>query len=130
MEQMKSITSYLETTIAQILSGGNTAVEALDQFSEQDWSRVRKFNTKIPETHDRCIHEKIQEQVLLRPDTEAVCAWDGRLTYRELDLLASRVALHLQKQGVGPETRVALCFDKSVSGCMPFKLLPLSHKSC
>ncbi|KAH8425870.1 nonribosomal peptide synthase Pes1 [Aspergillus melleus] len=112
-EQMKSIASYFERTISQILSGEDIAVEALNQFSEQDWSRVCQFNAAIPEKHDRCIHEKIQEQALIRPDSEAVCAWDGSLTYRELDHFASRVAFHLQAQGVGPEVRVALCFDKS-----------------
>ncbi|PLB43886.1 nonribosomal peptide synthase Pes1 [Aspergillus steynii IBT 23096] len=112
-EQMKSITNYFEKTMTQILSGEDIAVAALDRFTAQDWSRVCKFNTAIPECHDCCIHEKVYEQVLLRPDSEAVCAWDGSLTYRELDVLASRIALHLQGQGVGPEARVALCFDKS-----------------
>ena len=136
-EQMKSITNYFEKMMTQILSGEDLAVAALDRFTEQDWSRVCKFNTAIPEYHNCCIHEKIYEQVLLRPDSEAVCAWDGSLTYRELDLLASRIALHLQGQGVGPEARVALCFDKSVSDAyyspivllITFLLLIILHRN-
>lgn len=114
-QQMKSVASYFEKTISQILSGEDVAVQTLNQFSEQDWSRVCKFNAVLPRSHDHCIHEKIHEQVLLRPDSEAVYAWDGSFTYSELDRLAARVAFHLQAQGVGPEVRVALCFDKSVS---------------
>ena len=128
-EQMKSIANYFERTISQILSGEDIAVEALNHFSEQDWSRVRQFNAAIPEKHDRCIHEKIQEQALIRPDSEAVCAWDGSLTYSELDRFASRVAFHLQAQGVGPEVRVALCFNKSVSDCTAL-LCPSSCSLC
>ncbi|KAA8652106.1 Nonribosomal peptide synthetases (NRPS), partial [Aspergillus tanneri] len=112
-EQIKSVAKYFEKALAQIISEDDVAVKELDGISESDWSRVCKFNSVIPESLDRCIHEVIREQALLHPENEAVCAWDGSLTYKELDILASRVAYCLQEQGVGPEIRVALCFDKS-----------------
>jgi non-ribosomal peptide synthetase component F len=42
-----------------------------------------------------------------------VCAWDGDLTYGELDALSSALAEHLAERGVGPEVFVPLCFEKS-----------------
>ncbi|KAF4635192.1 hypothetical protein G7Y89_g2901 [Cudoniella acicularis] len=36
----------------------------------------------------------------------AICSWDGDFTRGELDDLASKLANHLIKQGVGPETRL------------------------
>ena len=114
-EQIKSMSNYFQQTLTRALEADDTVVSKLNGVLESDWTRICKFNAVTPESHDRCIHEIIQEQTLLQPESEAVCSWDGSLTYRELDQLASQLAYHLQAQGVGPEVRVALCFDKSVS---------------
>ncbi|RHZ60208.1 nonribosomal peptide synthase Pes1 [Aspergillus thermomutatus] len=111
--QMKSIAGAFEHILADLLTAKDTAVDDLDIFPENDWSRVCKFNSVLPEKHERCIHEVIHERTLLQPENEAVCAWDGSLTYKELDYLSSKVASNLQERGVGPEVCVALCFEKS-----------------
>jgi hypothetical protein len=113
--QMKSISGAFEHILADLLAANDTAVDDLDIFPENDWSRVCNFNSVLPEKHERCIHEVIYERTLLQPENEAVCSWDGSLTYKELDLLSSKVAYDLQERGVGPEVCVALCFEKSVS---------------
>ncbi|KAK4867831.1 hypothetical protein LT330_007490 [Penicillium expansum] len=112
-EQMKSIANIFEQLLAKVLSAENTAISQLNLFSENDWQRIHKWNSTPPELHDRCIHEAIHDQMLSGPDREAVCAWDGSLTFAELDHQASKLACYLRMQGVGPEVRVALCFDKS-----------------
>lgn len=113
-EQMKSVANIFEQMLVRVLASENTAISQLNLFSENDWQRVCKWNSHTPQLYDRCIHEAIHDQALSGPDREAVCAWDGSLTYGELDELASKLACHLRMQGVGPEVRVALCFDKSV----------------
>ncbi|KAL4893946.1 hypothetical protein BDV59DRAFT_19132 [Aspergillus ambiguus] len=112
-EQAKSIADFFEKTLHRLLSNEDIVVSDLNVLSELDWCRIRKFNSVPPESPDRCIHDVIYEQTLLRPGREAVCAWDGSLTYQELDSLASQVAAYLQMHGVRPESKVALCFDKS-----------------
>lgn len=114
-EHMKSVADYFEQILSRVLSAEDTAARDLNHFSDRDWSRVCNFNSTTPQAHDRCIHEVIHEQVLARPESEAVCAWDGSLTYQDLDVLSSQLAHHLHAHGVGPETCVALCFNKSVS---------------
>ncbi|OQE37713.1 hypothetical protein PENCOP_c009G04857 [Penicillium coprophilum] len=112
-EQMKSIANIFEQLLAKVLSAENTAISQLNLFSENDWQRIRKWNSTTPKLYDRCIHEAIHDQTLSGPDREAVCAWDGSLTFAELDHQASKLACYLRMQGVGPEVRVALCFEKS-----------------
>ncbi|OGE56404.1 hypothetical protein PENARI_c003G09293 [Penicillium arizonense] len=112
-DQMKSVANIFEQLLAKVLAAETTAISQLNLFSENDWQRIRKWNSTIPKLHDRCIHDAIHDQVLSGPDREAVCAWDGKLTFAELDHHASKLACHLRMQGVGPEVRVALCFDKS-----------------
>ncbi|KUM60797.1 hypothetical protein ACN42_g6344, partial [Penicillium freii] len=74
-EQMKSIASIFEQLLAKVLSAENTAISQLNLFSENDWQRIRKWNSTIPQLRDRCIHEAIHDQMLSGPDREAVCAW-------------------------------------------------------
>ena len=116
---MKSVAHIFEQFLAKVLSPENPAVSKLNLFSENDWQRIRKWTSNTPQLQDRCIHEAIHDQALSGPDREAVCAWDGSFTYGELDTLASKLACHLRMQGVGPEVRVALLFDKSVSNFDP-----------
>ncbi|KAJ5637561.1 hypothetical protein N7490_007440 [Penicillium lividum] len=112
-EQIKSVAYIFQQVLTKILSSENTAISKLNLFSENDWQRIQNWNSHTPKLYDRCIHDAIHDQAITGPEREAVCAWDGNLTFGELDHLASKLACHLRMQGVGPEARVALLFDKS-----------------
>ncbi|PVH82351.1 hypothetical protein DL98DRAFT_386885, partial [Cadophora sp. DSE1049] len=47
------------------------------------------------------------------PPSQAVCSWDGNLTYAELDEYSSRLASSLSGKGVAPEVVVPVAFEKS-----------------
>ncbi len=65
-------------------------------------------------TSGRTVHPRtFTEQARLQPNEPAICAWDGELTYHELDELSTRLAHHLTKLGIQPENVVPLCFEKS-----------------
>ncbi|KAH6693949.1 hypothetical protein F5X68DRAFT_187703 [Plectosphaerella plurivora] len=67
-----------------------------------------------PPVIDALIHEQIKKQVEEQPDAEAVCAWDGSLTYKELDHLASALSEYLHDNAnIGHGTTIPLCFEKS-----------------
>jgi amino acid adenylation domain-containing protein len=61
----------------------------------------------------RPVHERLREQARRAPRAPAVLAGDTALTYGELDRRAGRVARGLRRLGVGPETVVGLCIDRS-----------------
>ena len=48
------------------------------------------------------------------PDSEAVCSWEGSLTYLELDRLSRVAADRLQSVGVGPGQYVPFAYEKSI----------------
>ncbi|WP_326588797.1 amino acid adenylation domain-containing protein [Streptomyces sp. NBC_01294] len=54
-------------------------------------------------------------QASVRGDAIAVTGTDGRLTYRELDRSANRLAHHLRSLGVGPEVPVAVCMERTTA---------------
>ncbi|WP_408891435.1 non-ribosomal peptide synthase/polyketide synthase [Myxococcus faecalis] len=55
-----------------------------------------------------------EQQVDRAPDATALDFEGTRLTYRQLDERANQLARYLRSLSVGPETRVALCAERSV----------------
>ncbi len=54
------------------------------------------------------------ESVRRSPGAVAVSCGDAHLTYQELGQRATNLAAHLQALGVGPETRVGICLERSI----------------
>lgn len=52
--------------------------------------------------------------MIRQPDAPALSAWDGSLSYNDLNVLSTRLAHHLVDIGVGPEVFVPLFFHKSL----------------
>ena len=70
---------------------------------------VEAFNDTAREVPGDCLHQLVEAQVRRTPDAPAVAGPHRRLTYRELDRWADRLAAGLRHHGVGPETRVGVC---------------------
>uniref|UniRef100_A0A0B7KMI0 Carrier domain-containing protein n=1 Tax=Bionectria ochroleuca TaxID=29856 RepID=A0A0B7KMI0_BIOOC len=103
--------------IPQDLSNGENMQQSSQNdvpVSEEDLSRIWEWNATVPERVDDCVHDLISQTFHRQPEAQAVCAWDGNLTYRELDDLSSQLAYRLVGLGVGPGMFVPLCFEKSM----------------
>jgi amino acid adenylation domain-containing protein len=61
-----------------------------------------------------CVHQLFEQQVGRDPDAVAVVFEDEQLTYRQLNERANQLARHLQGLGVGPDTLVAICVERSL----------------
>ncbi|HRI64753.1 MAG TPA: amino acid adenylation domain-containing protein [Polyangium sp.] len=61
-----------------------------------------------------CVHDVFDAQAGMTPEAIAVEYEDERLSYRELQERANRLAHHLMTLGVGPEVLVGLCVERSV----------------
>jgi len=74
-----------------------------------EWNR-----TEAEYPAGRCIHAVFEAQAARTPDAVAVRFEDSSLTYAELNARANRIAHHLLRRGVGPETRVGLCLERGM----------------
>lgn len=82
--------------------------------STESLRTVWGFNSVVPERVDACIHDMISDQALRTPDAQAIKAWDGDMTYTELDSMSTYLAHSLIRADVcGPGRLTALCFEKS-----------------
>jgi amino acid adenylation domain-containing protein len=80
---------------------------------EQRQLLVEWNNNRSDYPKDECIHQLFEARADQTPEAVAVMFEDGQLTYGELDSRANQLAHVLIKRGVGPETFVAVCFDRS-----------------
>jgi amino acid adenylation domain-containing protein/thioester reductase-like protein len=60
------------------------------------------------------VHELFAEQAVRRPDAPAVIAGRARVTYRELDESANRLAHYLGEIGVGPEAVIGVYLERGI----------------
>ncbi len=61
-----------------------------------------------------CIHQLFEQQVERTPDATALVYEEQHVSYRELNRRANQLANYLKAKGVGLETRVAICMERSV----------------
>jgi amino acid adenylation domain-containing protein len=97
----------------QLVLHRNKTLQELQLASTEDLHDIWTWNANVPPTNDVCVHDLIASTVNDRPEATAICAWDGELTYAQLDELSSRAATKLSRHGVGPEVVVPLLFEKS-----------------
>src|SRR5690349_21839980 len=74
-----------------------------------EWNATR---TAYPE--NSCLHELFEAQAERTPEAIALVFEEQHLTYRELNGRANVLAHYLQRLGVGPETVVGLCLERSL----------------
>ncbi|PQE30595.1 nonribosomal peptide synthase protein [Rutstroemia sp. NJR-2017a WRK4] len=107
----------LEHILAQIASvDGSTEINNLSRVSERDLADVWKWNADVPEAVEDTVHNVFAQRVAETPNAPAVCAWDGELTYAQLDKYSTLLAGRLVSSGlgIGPGSIVPLYFEKSM----------------
>ncbi|HEX9938621.1 MAG TPA: amino acid adenylation domain-containing protein, partial [Longimicrobium sp.] len=73
----------------------------------EEWNRTdAEYPAHVP------VHRLFEEQAGRTPHAAAVRFAGAELTYAALDRAANRLANHLRRRGVGPETRVGICLER------------------
>lgn len=71
-------------------------------------------DTDVEFPANRCIHELIEDQAQRTPEAVALVCGGERLSYRELNTRANKLARYLQGFGVGPDVLVGLYLERSI----------------
>ena len=83
--------------------------------AEEINQQVVEWNaTEVPYPRDASVHELVARQVERSPEAVAVVFEDDRLTYRELDQKANRLAHRLRAAGADTGKVVGICVERSL----------------
>src|SRR5882724_9440987 len=74
-----------------------------------EWNRASGAGAPL-----RCVHEMIADQAAARAAAVAISCAGASMTYGELEARANQLAHHLRSLGVGPDSLVALCLERSL----------------
>ncbi|HKX30464.1 MAG TPA: condensation domain-containing protein, partial [Blastocatellia bacterium] len=105
----------LERLVEVLETSPETSAAAIDVMPEAERRLVlSEWNATGAEyPQDRCVHELFEEQVERTPGHPALKFEGETLSYAELNARANRLAHHLRRLGVGPETLVGLFVERS-----------------
>ncbi|MCF5653299.1 amino acid adenylation domain-containing protein, partial [Pseudomonas syringae] len=113
------VCGYMQTVLEHLVDAlEQSPSSALDSLpilpaAERAQLLVAFNDTALDYPHEQTIHGLFEAQVERTPDALAVVHGEQRLTYRELNEQANRLAHALRKQGVQPDSRVGICVERS-----------------
>jgi amino acid adenylation domain-containing protein/non-ribosomal peptide synthase protein (TIGR01720 family) len=115
-EDIESLALQLQTLLSAAIHNPSATISQLEVLSPRDRQKLLvDFNsTQINYPQDLCIHQLFEQQATYNPQHPAVISENQQLTYAELNSRANQLAHHLKKIGVGAETIVALCVERSL----------------
>lgn len=115
-----------EATIARMVGHWMTLIEGVVADPDRPLSRLplltsterERLMVEWNDTHvdypsQSTLHELFEAQAERTPDALALVQGGRQLTYRALNERANQLARHLQQMGVGPETLVGICVERS-----------------
>ncbi|RPK10893.1 non-ribosomal peptide synthetase [Priestia endophytica] len=106
---------HFENWLNEIAYHPDESFTKLSMLSDTEQTRLlEEWNdTDVAYGHESMIHELFEQQVARTPQAVAVVYEGGQLTYQELNEKANQLAHYLQKRGIGPESLVGICVERS-----------------
>ena len=113
---IESMVRQFETLLESIVADPEQPISRLAVMTRQEkLGLLERFGGDAAEyAAAECLHEAFEKQVERTPDAVAILFNNERLTYSELNGRANRLAHHLKNLGVGPESLVAICLERSI----------------
>ncbi|KAL2851960.1 hypothetical protein BJY01DRAFT_232726 [Aspergillus pseudoustus] len=112
-----TVTRHIETLVDVVKSCITNPHTLIQDFhlrpTEFDLDSIWSWNHTLPPTYKFCMHEMVADQARRSPNKEAICSWDGSLTYRQVDQCSTFVATSLKDLGVKLHDVLPVCFEKS-----------------
>jgi natural product biosynthesis luciferase-like monooxygenase protein len=115
-EFVRRLGGHFVRILEEVVADPDRAPSALPLLTpaEERLLLVEWNQTARPLPEGATVHGLFEEQARRTPAATALVFGDETLTYRELDERASRLAAYLRRLGVGAETLVGVCVERSL----------------
>lgn len=116
VEDVRRLARQFEALLKSVASHPTARVGVFNILSEEERKvlLVEWNNTATEERCDVCLQELFEAQVERTPDAPAVIFQGEQLSFRELNARANQLAHYLRRHGIGPESIVGLCVERSL----------------
>ncbi|KAH7112490.1 hypothetical protein B0J11DRAFT_597847 [Dendryphion nanum] len=111
---MEKLLGRLEFVMEQFGTSPAQTLGNLSLITQEEVNDIWVWNSEVPKPVQRCVHDMISQRAHIAPDAPAICSWDGKLSYGELDDLSTKLAKRLVRTGPILRTVVPLVFEKSM----------------
>ncbi|MEQ8168655.1 MAG: amino acid adenylation domain-containing protein, partial [Candidatus Eremiobacterota bacterium] len=112
---IENMTLHIEESLKWIIQNSDSLLKDMDIVTDREKNLLLKtFNdTYYDFPKEVTVHELIEKTVELYPEKTAVVYKDEKLSYRELNERANKLAHLLRQEGVRPESRAGIFLDPS-----------------
>nr|QEO74128.1 condensation domain-containing protein [uncultured bacterium] len=112
-ESARRLIGHLRTVLAAFLARPDSRMAELPLLTPKERLELLALSAGPAGAGGPCIHKLVREQAERTPDAPAIEAGDTVLSYRELTRRAGLLASRLRHMGIGPESVVGLCVERS-----------------
>lgn len=115
-EAIGRMAGHFQTFLEGIVTNPGASLQSFPMLteSEREMILVQWNDTDTLYPKDICVHELFEKVAEETPDAIAVIFQDEKVSYRELNRRANRLACELRDVGIGPERAVGICTLRSV----------------
>ncbi|MCP5425318.1 MAG: amino acid adenylation domain-containing protein [Gammaproteobacteria bacterium] len=112
--QIARVAAHFKTVVQAVLADPEGRLDDIDLLSVEERDELlHRFNDAPPLAVSGTVVERFQAQANRTPDAPALVGEREALSYQVLESRTNQLAHYLMERGVGPETRVAICLDRS-----------------
>ncbi len=113
--RIEQLAGHYRVLLEGIVAQPGQRIGRLPILTEAEQQLLQEWHKRqVDYPSDRCVHELIEEQVAHTPNATAVAFQGSQLTYCQLNDRANQLARRLQALGVGPDTLVGICMERSL----------------
>src|SRR5581483_4267022 len=114
-ETIARLAGHVQQVLAGMVAHPEQRVDRLPLLTEAEQQELTcNYGARVVFPQEQCLHERFEQQVSRSPEAIALVYEEQQLSYAEVNRRANHLARALQREGVGAETVVGLCLERSL----------------
>jgi len=113
-ETIRRLMGHYKQLLEAVSAEPDRRLSELALLTSDERAQLATWNETSTLYPQQCIQELFEAQAKQQGSSVAIRCGKEELTYAELNDRANRLAHYLRAQGVGPETRVGICLERSL----------------